>query len=313
MRRHLALSLILLLAAAGNAFAGAEARVTGKVVDGVSKQPIKDAVVKLDAVEGKTVKQNAKVKADGSYALFVLDGTIKYKFTISAPGYETREETTKLKIGESQVKDWELVKAGTSSSPAAATATIPAAEIKADPAVEAYNAGAVLANAGDVPGAIAKFEQAVAAKPDMLAGWSALAKMQIRQKNYAKALEASGKVLDIDDSDVDMLTVQYNAYTAMGDKANAAKVQDKLPKNANGLFNDAAKAINSGDDTTAEKLLKQAISADPTFAQAHYELGMIYVRGGKSAEAKAALSKYLELAPDGKDAATAKQMMQYLK
>jgi tetratricopeptide (TPR) repeat protein len=314
MRRHLALSLILLLAVAGNAFAGAEARVTGKVVDGASKQPIKDAALRIDAVEGKTVKQIAKIKPDGSYALFVLDGTIKYKFTVSAPGYDTREETVKLKTGESQTKDWELFKAGTSATPAAAaTATIPAAEIKADPAVEAYNEGAALANAGDVAGAIAKFEQAVAAKPDMLAGWGALAKMQIRQKNYAKALEASGKVLDIDDSDVDMLTVQYNAYTAMGDKANAAKVQDKLPKNANGLFNDAARAINSGDDATAEKLLKQAISADATFAQAHYELGMIYVRSGKSAEAKAALTKYLELAPDGKDAATAKEMMSYLK
>lgn len=311
MRRHLALSLILLLAVAGNAFAGIEARVQGKIIDAATKQPIPNGVVNLESVEGKTLKVNGKGKADGTYALFVIDGTLKYKITVSAPGYDKYEETTRLKIGESTTKDFALYKSGT--GPGSATATVPAKEIKPDPTVESYNEGAALANAGDIAGAIAKFEQAVAAKPDLLAGWSALAKMYARQKSWQKAIDASGKVLEMDDTDVEMLTVQYNAYTGLGDKANAAKVAEKLPKNANALFNDAAKAINAGDDATAEKLLKQAVGVDAEFAQAHYELGMIYVRGGKSAEAKASLTRYLELAPDGKDAPTAKEMMNYLK
>jgi len=303
MRRTLAVSLILLLAAAGNAFAGSEARMQGKVVDISTKQPISNASIKIEAVEGKTVKQGTKSKADGTYAIFVLDGTIKYKFSISADGYTTYEETIKMKLGESERRDFELMKVGAE----------PVVAPKADPTVEAYNEGAALANAGDLAGAIKKFEEAVAAKPDMLAGWTALAKTQLRQKNYPKAIEAAGKVLEIDDSDVDMLTVQYQAYTAQGDKANAAKIEPKLPKNAGSLFNDAAKLINSGNDAGAEKLLQQAIAADEKFAQAHYELGMIYVRSGKSAEAKAALLKYLEIDPNGKDAATAKEMMNYLK
>lgn len=307
MRRHLALSLVLLIAAAGNAFAGTEARMQGKVVDGSTKLPIANAEVKLEAVEGKTVRQTAKVKPDGTYAVFVLDGTIRYKYTVTAPGYDPYEETIKMKLGESEKKDFELFKVGSRGTPSAAAAA------KVDETVEAYNEGAALANAGDYAGAIRKFEQAVAAKPDMLAAWGALAKMQLRQKNYAKAVEAAGKVLDIDDSDIDMLSVQHQAYTALGDKANAEKVSAKLPKNANGLFNDAAKLINSGNDTEAEKLLQQAIAADAKFAQAHYELGMIYVRSGKSAEAKTALTKYLELDPNGKDAPTAKEMMNYLK
>lgn len=308
MRRHFALSLVLVLAVAGSAFAGTEARMSGKVIDAATKEPIKDAVVNVESTEKMTVKQSSKVKGDGTYAIFVLDGTIRYKFIVTAPGYDKHEETLKLSIGINENKDFPLTKAGTG-----ATATVPAAEIKPDPTVAAYNEGAMLANAGDVAGAIKKFEEAVAAKPDMLAAWSALAKMQIRQKAWQKAIDAASKVLEIDDSDVDMLQVQYNAYVGLGDKANAAKIEAKLPKNAGALFNDAAKAINAGDDSGAEKLLKQAISVDEKFAQAHYELGMIYVRGGKSAEAKAALSKYLELDPNGKDAATAKEMMSYLK
>ena len=307
MRRHLALSLVLFLSAAGSAFAGSEARMQGKVIDGSTKLPIANAEVKLEAVEGKTVRQSVKAKPDGTYAVFVLDGTIRYKFTVTAPGYDPYEETIKMKLADSEKRDFQLFKVGSRGTPSAAAVE------KADATAEQYNEGAALANAGDLEGAVKKFEAAVAAKPDLLAGWSALAKTQLRLKNYQKAIDAAAKVLDIDDSDMDMINVQYQAYNGLGDKANAAKLSAKLPKNANGLFNDAAKLINSGDDAGAEKLLQQAIAADEKFAPAHYELGMIYVRSGKSAEAKAALSKYLELDPNGKDAATAKEMMNYLK
>jgi tetratricopeptide (TPR) repeat protein len=309
MRRNLALSLVLLLAVAGNAFAGAEARLTGKILDAATKQPVANAVIKIEAIEGKNLKLDSKGKPDGTFAIFLLDSTIRYKYVITAPGYDPYEEVIKLKIGENAARDFHLFKSGT--APAAAGGA--AAPAKPDPAVAAYNEGAGLANSGDLAGAVAKFEEAVAAKPGLTAGWMALAKTQLKLKNYPKAIEAANKSLEVDDTDTEMLAVLLQAYTATGDKANALKVQDKLPKNAGGLFNDAARMINSGNDAGAEKLLKRAIEADDTFAQAHYELGMLYVRSGKNAEAKAALQKYLELEPNGKDAGTAKEMMGYLK
>jgi len=307
MRRTLVLSLTLLLLAATQAFAIGEARMTGKILDGSTKQPIPEAEIKLEAIEGKTIKQTLKAKKDGSYAVFLLDGTIRYKFTFSAPGFTPYEETIKLNLGAANTKDVELFKVGTAMG-APTTAATP----KVDTTVVAYNEGAALANAGDLEGAIKKFEEAVAAKPDLLAGWLALAKSSARTKNYARAIEAANKVLDVDDSDMSMIAVLAQSYAATGDKANAAKWEAKLPKSANALFNDAAKLINGGDDSGAETLLKQSIEIDDTFAQSHYELGMIYVRAGKTAEAKAALEKYLELDPNGRDAATAKEMMKYL-
>ena len=312
MRRHLALSLVLILAVAGNAFAGAEARMAGKVIDGVTKEPIANAVVKLEAVEGKTVKSEAKSKGDGKYALFVLDGSIRYKFTVSAPGYETTEETLKLALGGTTDKTWELFKPGTRVEDAPA-GTPGAVVSKADPSVVLFNEGAALSNAKDYAGAIAKWNEAIALKPDMTAAHMALAKTYLRQKEYDKAIVSANKVLEVDDSDTEMMSILHQAYTATGDKTNAAKYASKLPKNANALYNDAAKAINANDDNTAEGLLKQAIAADDSFALAHYELGMIYVRAGKSAEAKTALTKYLQLDPNGKNAPTAKEMMAYLK
>lgn len=305
MRRTLALSLITLMLTAANAFAVGEARMNGKILDKDSGQPIADAVIKLSVTEPKNIEKETKSKKDGSYALFVLDGTIHYTLTVSAPGYVTyQEKPYKMRIGEPNPKDITLTKTGVAAAAAEAAA--------ADPAAVAYNEGAQLANSGKIAEAIARFEAAVAAKPTLTPAWIALAKTQLKQKNHAKAIEAAKKALEIDDEDVEMWSVLAQAYTATGDKANAAAAQKHLPANAGQLFNDAAALINKGNDGDAEPLLKQAIAVDAKMAVAYYELGMIYVRSGNSGEAKSNLQKYLELDPSGKDSATAKEMLKYL-
>jgi tetratricopeptide (TPR) repeat protein len=305
MRKHFTLALVA-LAFAVNAMAIGEARITGKVIDTTTKKPIPNAVINVVATEGKTFKQEYKVKADGTYAVFLLDGTLHYEFTYSAPGYRPYKEVMKLKLGEPNSRDIELA-SGT------VTVTVPAAEVKVDPAVAAFNEGATLANEGKDTEAIAKFNEAVTAKPDLAAGWQALAKINLRTKNYARAIEAANKAIGFDPDETDMYGVLYESYKATGDKAKADEMKKKLPANASMLFNDAAKAINAGKDADAEPLLKQAIVADDKFAQAYYELGMLQVRAGKNADAKANLEKYLALEPNGKDAATAKEMMKYVK
>ncbi|MCU1350339.1 MAG: Cellulose synthase subunit BcsC [Acidobacteria bacterium] len=311
MRRSLALCLLMLAAVANSAFAIGEARITGKVIDGTTKQPIPNANINVTAIEGKTFKQDFKVKPNGEYAIFLLDGTIRYKFTVSAEGYTPFVEDMKLKLGEPNSRNIELNKGGA----AAAGDGKQTMEMKAtaDPSVLAYNAGAGLANAGDDAGAIKKFQEAVAAKPDMIAGWEAMSRIQLRSKDYKGAVESATKALALDPTEADMNGVMYEAYAGLGDKAKAAEWKKKLPANSAGLFNEAAKLINAGKDAEAEPLLKQAIVADEKFANAYYELGMLQVRLQKNADARANLEKYLELDPKGKDAATAKEMLNYVK
>ena len=305
MRRTTALSFILSLFVAANVFALGEARMVGKILDAQTKQPIPDAVIKIEAVEGKTVRQEVKSKKDGAYTIFLLDGTIRYKMTFSAPGYASYEEVMKLPLGATNTRDFELAKAG-------ATVMAPGAAPAANPAVEAYNEGAALSNSGDFAGAMAKFKEAVTIKPELTAAWIAMAKTSLKMKDYPNAIVNAKKALEIDEEDPDMWRVLFDAYNATGDKANAAIAEKKMPANAGVLFNQAARLINEGKDAEAESALKQAVSVDEKFAQAWYELGMVYARLGKSADAKQALGKYLELEPTGKDAPTAKEMMSYL-
>lgn len=311
MRRSLSLSLAALLLTAVSAFAGTEARVTGKIVDAATKKPIENATINVHSTEKRNFNQDFKAKKDGTYAIFLLDGTVKYKLTFAAPGYAPYQETLKLDIGAPNTKNVELA-SGTVAAPASGDAAA-AAPAKDDPAVTAYNDGAVLANEGKYAEAAVKFEEALAVKPDLTAASRALAKVSLAAKNYAKAIERANKAVALDSDDTDMYVVLFEAYTATGDKSKAAEAKTKLPANPSSLFNEAARLINGGKDGDAEKLLKQAVAADEKFSQAYYELGMIYVRGGKNADARANLEKYLEIAPAGKDAATAKEMLKYIK
>ncbi|HEY2325767.1 MAG TPA: carboxypeptidase regulatory-like domain-containing protein [Thermoanaerobaculia bacterium] len=301
--------MLVALGTAANLFAVGEARISGKVTDASTKAVIPDATILMTSVKGagRTFKKEYKVDKDGTYAIFVLDGTIQYDIVYSAPGHQSATfNDVKLKLGEPNKKDVELPPAS-AATPAAATAP------KADPAVVAYNEGAKLANEGKTDEAIAKIEEAVAAKPELIVGHEALAGLYLRKKDYPKAIASANKALEYDTDNADMAEILYDSYTATGNSAKAAEFRKKMPANPSALFNDAAKLINSGKDNEAEPLLKQAIAADDKFAPAYYELGMIYVRAGKNAEAKVNLQKYIELAPTGRDVATAKEMLNYVK
>lgn len=306
MRKTVALSIILLIAVAGQALAVSQARVSGKIVDVVTKKPVADAKILIEAIEGKTVRDEVKARKDGSYAAMVLDGTIRYKFTVTAPGYQPLEQVLKLELSMTNSRDFELLPQGVATEQ-------PGVALQADTTIVAYNEGAELANSGNWAAAAAKFEEAVAAKPDLIAGWSALAKTSLKLNNYPRAIEAAKKVLEVDEEDTAMWGVLHQAYKATGDKANAAAAEAKLPANANALFNQAARLINDGKDDEAETHLKRAIEVDPKMAIAYYQLGMVYVRTGKNADARQMLTKYIELDPNGRDVATAKEMLGYLK
>lgn len=305
MRKTLAISLVVLAFVATNAFAVGEGRLNGKVLDAKTNEPIRNANINIVATELIAYNSNVKSNAKGEYAVFVVNANPKYKFVVTADGYLPFEQLVKIPMGGTTTLDFKLTKPS-DAQPAPG-------QVKADPAVEAYNAGAALANSGDWAGAILKFDEALKAKPDLTAAWIALAKASVKTKQYPRAIEAANKVLAIDDEDADMWSVLATAYEATGDKAKAAEAKAKAPKNAADLFNEAARLLNAGNDAEGERLLKQAIAADEKMSQAYYELGMIYVRSGKSAEAKSNLEKYLELDPKGKDAATAKEMLSYLK
>ncbi|MGH9458503.1 MAG: tetratricopeptide repeat protein [Thermoanaerobaculia bacterium] len=293
----------LLCAFATSAFAVGEARITGKVT-GPNGEPLEGVTITVTATEAKNFEETFKTDENGKFTIFLLDGTIRYKFTFAKEGYGPYEEVIKLQLLPQ--RNEREIKLG---APAAAAVGEPVA----DPAVTAYNEGAQLANEGKVAEAIAKIEEAVGIKPELTAGHMALAKLYVRAEQWEKAIGAANKVLEISSDEPEMFAILAEAYEKTGNAAKAKEFREKAPANPPALFNDAAKLINGGNDKDAEPLLRRAVEADPSFAKAHYELGMVYVRTGNTAAAKKHLETYLELEPDGQEAALAKEMLKYVQ
>lgn len=306
MRKSIIVAMLVLLAVPVSVFALGQARMTGKVVDAEGK-PIPEATITVIHTQTKTFKEVFKAKKDGTFALAVVDGTISYEFTVSAEGYAEYKETIKMRlVPEKNEREFVLVKAG-----AVATGSF-LQERGTDPASLAFNEGAGLFNQSDYQGAAAKFTEAVTLNPDLAAGWVALAKVNFLAGDYQKAIDAGEKALTIIIEDDEVHAVLSDAYGKLGNSAKAEEYKKKLPDDAPTLYNEAVTYLNDGNDAAAEPILKRAVKADDSFGPAHFQLGMVYVRANKTAEAKAHLQKYLELEPSGADAPMATEIMKYL-
>src|SRR5437773_5740083 len=92
MRKTVALCLFAIVAVAGNALAGSEARLVGKVTDAATKGPIPDVSINVISTGARNFKSDFKGDKNGEYHILLVDGTLTYKVTWSAPGYQPYQE-----------------------------------------------------------------------------------------------------------------------------------------------------------------------------------------------------------------------------
>lgn len=181
-----------------------------------------------------------------------------------------------------------------------------------------YNEGAEALRLGDTKTARDRFEKVLAIKPDLDQARGALMVIYIKSKDYAKAAEMADAVLVTKPNDLTAKRIRYDAYRGLGDAAKTKEAFDSLatadPKVLiKGLYEDAQKAFNANDSKTALTLLDQIDSIDPNVAQAQYLRGLALVNQGKNAQARAALEKFIALAPNDPQVKSAKEMLSFLK
>jgi cytochrome c-type biogenesis protein CcmH/NrfG len=128
----------------------------------------------------------------------------------------------------------------------------------------------------DVPAAeatteerIARLAGVVAERPDDVPARLALARMLLQRQDLPGAL------------------VQYDAASA-GD-----------PANGEALAYAGWIAVLTGNDQEGRARLDRAVSADPSYPDAHALRGLALIRAGEAAAAVDELGRYLELAPGG--------------
>ncbi len=296
--------------------AGAQARLTGKVKDSAGN-PIEGATVTLTTPNLNTFKVVLKTDKKGQYGTILNDATMPYNLKFEKEGYLARETKKKVPVGDIGIVDVQLLKPEEAAPAAGAAPAAPAAPSPSDLAAMAYNAGVDLLKSGDKTGAETKFLEAVQKNPDLPQGWQALTTLAYENKDWAKTLEYGQKAVDLDPSVSALYAMLSNAAAQSGDKKVAAQWQAKYeeanPDTPEALYNKGITAYNKNNLKEAEDFLTKAAAAKPDFALAHFYLGLTSFTLNKKAAAREHLQKYLELEPNGSEAATAKEILPILK
>jgi tetratricopeptide (TPR) repeat protein len=289
--------------------AGTQAKIEGRVTD-VTGKPIAGAVVTITTSEMSSYKKTLATDEDGEFQALILDATRRYDFLVEAEGY--RPETSEFKVGVGSTNNFFEFALQTAQQAAAAEDR----KLLEQPGYKELREGKELLQAGDNEGARLKFEEAVAAKPDLLEALGRLAEMTYEAGDMERSLDLARRCLDGAPESLPCLAIAVNASGALGDETARseylARYHELNPDDPTLLFNQAAVLLNDLDDEGARPVLERCLAADPDFPECNFEYGMLLLRLGDMEGAKKHLQKYLEIAPDGPLATTAQETIKYL-
>jgi tetratricopeptide (TPR) repeat protein len=196
---------------------------------------------------------------------------------------------------------------------------------------DAFNEGKTAAAANQWDAAIAGFTKASETDPTQHVVWGNLADAYVgrakatpanKDADLAKAAEAYQKAIALKADDAAYLN-NYALVLAQQKKFDEAQAQltkaaQVDPPNAGKYyFNLGAVYVNTGNMDPAAAAFKKAIELDPNYAEAYFQYGLSLIAKATIDNGKTnappgtaeAFQKYLDLAPNGPNADTAKAMM----
>ncbi len=179
-----------------------------------------------------------------------------------------------------------------------------------------YNAGVAAYKIGNYASARSRFLEALEIDPSLKEALGALAFIANKEGNFQEAAEYAEKHIALAPDDQRSLRIRWNAYTQLGNQEKAdmafkavAAADPKIL--AVELYNIGNDLFEAGNTAAAITEFERVIEIDPDYSMAYYRLGTCYA-ATDTAKAKAHLQKFIDMAPDHAEAATAKEMLSYL-
>ncbi len=310
------------------------AQTTGRLVGKVTTKdgkPIADVKISIARKDINWVKE-IKTDAKGNFMQVGLEPKL-FDLTFQAKGYVDNKMEHKVDMGDAKSLTIVL---STPEQMGAVTATTPSV---AASGTEAFNKAVGLVNQGNFVEALPLVEKAYnALQKGLTEAKEESDKKDINDKLvtvervYATCLFETGKVQEANRKDLyakaepivkrlfeaSPKELRYATYLLDAAKSRQdAETEKKMQEIVDALspvrpetsYNKAVEAFNNNDMKAAKAHLENTLKIDPKYAEAYYLLGMTEYGLSNMKATKTALVTYLELAPEGKNAAMVKEML----
>lgn len=310
-KKTLAVGLIaVLLVVGGLAYAGAQARIVGKVTDGDGK-PIEGATITITTASLGNFKVVLTSDKDGKWGTILNDSTITYDYYFEAKGFiAVRRDKFKVPIASTGELNVQLFTQDQAVKQGLVKEVV-------DPYTLAFNGAVEKFQAGDLEGAVEGAKKAIELGPDKPGAYDMATKVATAKKDWDLAIQWGEKALSMEPDNASLFGPLMEAYKAKGDKAKAAEYEKKFvaanPDKPEILYNQAVDLYNKGNFKDAEPILRKIVENKPDYANAHFLLGMSCVNLNKIPDMKKHLEEYIKLDPNGKEVSTAKEMLEAFK
>jgi tetratricopeptide (TPR) repeat protein len=184
-------------------------------------------------------------------------------------------------------------------------------------AIPVFNEGVAALEANDMPTALEHFLKASEIDPDFPQAQIATAAVAMELKNFQIAADAAEEILRLQPDNMDAVGTAYFAELMIGDIErlipSARRLADASPELvSNEMLQHAQVLFDDNELTGSRALLEVILEREPELGPAYFQLGLTCNMLGDVECAKQALGKFLEVAPDDPDAATAQSLLDYL-
>ncbi len=276
----------------------------GTVVDS-EQNPIPGVKVTVTSEELTSYRKTLTTNDQGQFKLRFQPTQVQYRFDFlfEKPGFQSFTVPLSPSSIQPVNEEWVMEQAETrvveSHGDLASVVTG-----SSNAAIDAFNAGLSAQRAGDLAAARAKFQEALAADSDLGPARIALAQVLLDQGEYASAVEAADRALELDTNRAQALRVKHQALRALGRNDEADAVGAELERaegaaaSALRIYNEGGQAFQAGDKETALAKFREATELDPSLIDAHHAVATLLLARGEHEASAAAAEKALAMGSD---------------
>ena len=283
--------------------AGGPVTVEGTVVD-INGNPLRGVEVMALAADSEE-PITASTKKKGTFSIELPDFDLTYVLSFAKEGFEI--VSTEFVPGPEELIPLDVTLALEGEISEARELAIPV-----------FNEGVTALEAGDKPAALERFRQASEIDPDFADAARATAAVAVELEDFATAADAGENLVRLQPDNLDAISTAYFAELMLLDMVrfipSAKRLADATPGVVSNEMVQHATVLSDNNELAGSRaLLELVIERAPENTAAYLQLGLVCNMAGDPVCAKDALKRYLELAPDGPDAATARSLLDYLQ